>query len=296
MKKTVTLIIHGHRRLSNKTLETIAFLEDDPAIVLHKKRTKSTGDAAEIARRAMFKSNVIIAVGGDGTCNEVINGMMVAPNPNVVFGVIPNGTGNDFARNFEPFDPRKFVTSIVEDTTQLIDLGKINFKKGSRYFLNVADIGFGAKVIETMNRQRSAGIGGKFSYNTAIVRSFFSYRKPVISVDNDDVHFKGKALMIVFSNGKSFGHGLKVYPEAKLDNGKLGLAVIGNVSLFEYARNLKNLKQGRKIVHPEVKYHEFEKISVHTEDANLCVETDGEIAGRSSITVEVVPKMLKILV
>lgn len=295
MKKTVTLILHGHRKFSSKTLETITLLENNPDITLRKSITSGPGNAAEIAQNESFKSDVIVAVGGDGTCNEVINGLMLHPNPTIIFGVIPNGTGNDFVRNFAEFEPREFLESILNESTRTIDLGKITFENGSRYFLNVADIGFGAKVIETMNRQRKSGIGGKFSYNLAIIRSFFSYRKPLLEVVNDDFHFVGKSLMVVFSNGTTFGHGLQIYPEAELDSGKLGLAVIGKVSLFQYARNLGNLKNGRKIVHPEVKYHEFEKITVNTENKKVFVETDGEIAGRSSIIVEVIPKTLKIL-
>lgn len=296
MKKTVTLIIHGHRKLSDKTLETIELMEGEPMLIVKKQLTKGPGDACEIARNVSEKSDVVIAIGGDGTCNEVINGLMITPNPNVVFGVIPNGTGNDFVRNFPVFDPYVFVTSIVESKVQRIDLGKITFGKVSRYFLNVADIGFGARVIETMNRQRVNGIGGKISYNLAILRTFFTYRKPVLKVENDAFQFEGKTLMVIFSNGTTFGHGLKIYPEAKLDSGKLGLAIIGDVSLLEYAKNLGNLKEGRRIDHPEVKYAEFQKINVTTTDENLYVETDGEIAGRSSITVEVVPGALKIVV
>ena len=265
-------------------------------LIVKKKKTKGPGDATEIARNASANSNIVIAVGGDGTCNEVINGLMITPNPEVVFGVIPNGTGNDFVRNFPSFDPYTFVTAIVENSIKSIDIGKINFDKGSRYFLNVADIGFGASVIETMNRQRSNGIGGKISYNLAIIRTFFTYRKPVITVENEAIDFEGKSMMVIFSNGTTFGHGLQIYPEAKLDSGKLGLAIIGDVSLLEYAKNIGNLKEGKKIVHPEVKYHEFEKIHVTTKDKNLYVETDGEIAGRSSITVEVVPGAIQIVV
>ena len=296
MKKTVTLIIHGHRKISDNSLETIQLMEGESTLIVKKKVTKGPGDAVEIARKASTNSDVVIAIGGDGTCNEVINGLMISPNPEIVFGVIPNGTGNDFIRNFQPFDPYTFVTALVENSIKRIDLGKITFGKVSRYFLNVADIGFGARVINTMNRQRARGIGGKFSYNLAILRTFFTYRKPVIKVQNDDFHFEGKSLMIVFSNGTTFGHGLQIYPEAQLDSGKLGLAVIGKVSLIEYAKNLGKLKDGKKIVHPEVKYHEFKKIHVTTTDKNLIVETDGEIAGRSSITVEVVSGALQIVV
>ncbi|MDG1334305.1 MAG: diacylglycerol kinase family lipid kinase [Crocinitomicaceae bacterium] len=296
MKKTVTLIVHGHRKLADKTLETIELMNGEPTLIIKKKLTKGPGDASEIAQTASTKSDVVIAVGGDGTCNEVVNGLMITPNPEIIFGVIPNGTGNDFVRNFPPFDPYAFVTSIVEGSAKSIDLGKIDFGQPSRYFLNVADIGFGASVVETMNRQRKSGIGGKLSYNLAILRTFFSYRKPVLRVHNNEFEFEGKSLMVVFSNGTTFGHGLQIYPEAQLDSAKLGLAVIGNVSLFEYAKNLGNLKEGRKIDHPEVKYHEFEKIHVSTTNKNLCVETDGEIAGRSSITVEVLPKALRIII
>lgn len=295
MKKTVTLIIHGHRKLSDKTLETIALMENEPMLIVKKKVTRGPGDASEIAHNVNANSDIIIAIGGDGMCNEVINGLMIKPNPKMIFGVIPNGTGNDFVRNLSPFDPYTFVTAIIDNSIRSIDLGKITFGKASRYFLNVADIGFGAKVIDTLNKQRRAGIGGKFSYNLAIVRTFFTYRKSIIAVHNDDFNFEGKSLMIVFSNGTAFGNGLKIYPEAKLDSGKLGMAVIGKVSLIEYGRNLKNLKLGRKIVHPEVMYSEFEKIHISTNDKNIIVETDGEIAGRSSITVEVIPKILQIV-
>lgn len=295
MKKTVTLIIHGHRKLSVNTLETIRLMESEPILIVKKKITKGPQDAIEIARKASLNSDFVVAVGGDGTCNQVINGLMTAPNPEIAFGVIPNGTGNDFVRNFPSFDPYTFVTAIVENSVRTIDLGKITFGKVSHYFLNVADIGFGARVIETMNRQRLKGIGGKFSYNLAILRTFFTYRKPVITVQNDDFHFEGKSLMIVFSNGTTFGHGLQIYPEAKLNSGKLGLAVIGKVSLFQYAKNLGKLKDGRKIVHPEVKYHEFQKIHITTANQNLVVETDGEIAGRSPIMVEVVPSVLQVI-
>jgi diacylglycerol kinase (ATP) len=289
MKKRITLIIHGHRKLSKETIETVALMEMDPMLLVKQKRTKGPGDAVELARDAVSKSDYIIAIGGDGTCNEVINGIMLEPTADIVFGVIPNGTGNDFVRNLPPFSPHGFVSAIVDKKHQAIDIGRINFMQESRYFLNVADIGFGAKVIETMNKQRNSGIGGKLSYNLAILRSFFTYRKPNLEVRDGDFHFEGKSLMIVFSNGTTFGHGLCIAPDARLNSGELEMAIIGNVSLTEYGRNLGNLKTGKKISHPEVIYRTFKKLTVKTIEKNLCVETDGEIAGRSSIEVEVVP-------
>ena len=295
MKKRVTLIIHGHRKLSKETIEAIALMEMDPMLIVKQKRTKGPGDAVELARHAVSKSDYIIAIGGDGTCNEVINGIMLEPTSDIVFGVIPNGTGNDFVRNLPPFSAHGFVSAIVDKKHRTIDIGRINFTHESRYFLNVADIGFGAKVIETMNRQRSSGIGGKLSYNLAILRSFFTYRKPNLEVRDGDFQFEGKSLMIVFSNGTTFGHGLCIAPDAQLNSGELEMTIIGNVSLAEYGRNLGNLKTGKKITHPEVIYRSFKRITVKTVEKDLCVETDGEIAGRSSIEVEVVPNALQLV-
>ncbi len=295
MKKHITLIIHGHRKLSKETIEAIALMEMDPMLLVKQKLTKGPGDASELARLAVSNSDYIIAVGGDGTCNEVINGIMLEPNADVVFGVIPNGTGNDFVRNLPPFSAHGFVSAIVDKKHRTIDIGRIHFKRESRYFLNVADIGFGARVIETMNRQRSSGIGGKLSYNLAILRSFFTYRKPNLEVRDGDFHFEGKSLMIVFSNGTTFGHGLCIAPEARLDSGELVITIIGNVSLAEYGRKLGSLKSGKKITHPEMIQRNFKKVTVKTSDKDLCVETDGEIAGRSSIEVEVVPNALQLV-
>lgn len=295
MKKNVSLIIHGHRKLSEKTREAIALLQGESTLQVKIYKTNGPGDATELARKASELSSIVVAVGGDGTCNEVINGLMIRPKENIVFAVIPNGTGNDFARNFPPFDPYSFTLAIIEHSVRTIDLGKIQFGKSSRYFLNVADIGFGAKVIETMNKQRASGVNGKFSYNLAILRSFVTYRKPIMKVSSDHFEFEGKALMIAFSNGTTFGSGLQIYPGARLDSGKLGVTIIGDVSLAEYAKNLGNLKKGRRIEHPQVKYYEFDKLRVNTSESDLYIETDGEIAGRASITVEVVPQAIQVI-
>ncbi len=296
MRKNVSLIIHGHRKLSDKTREAIALLQGESTLHVKIYKTKGPGDATELALKASEHSVIVIAVGGDGTCNEVINGLMIRPKENLAFAVIPNGTGNDFARNFPPFDPYSFAMAIIEHSVRVIDLGKIHFGKATRYFLNVADIGFGAKVIETMNKQRAGGVSGKFSYNLAILRSFVTYRKPVLKVSSEHFKFEGKSLIVAFSNGTTFGSGLQIYPGARLDSGKLGVTIIGDVSLAEYAKNLVNLKKGRRINHPQVQYYEFDKLKVYTTENDLCVETDGEIAGRSSITVEVIPQALHIIV
>jgi diacylglycerol kinase (ATP) len=291
MEKSIALIIHGHRPLAKSTSETIRLLERDPSLVVTQLKTKGPRDAIQLAQKASKEYDVVIAVGGDGTCNEVINGIMLSKTDEVQFGVIPNGTGNDFTRNLPKFSPIDFVTNVINGSGKKIDVGQIVFADTRRYFLNVADIGFGAKVVETMERQRKKGLGGKTSYSLAILRTFFTYKKPKMVVKGDGINFSGKALMMVFSNGSTFGHGLQVFPGAELDSGVLGLTMIGDVSLYEYVKNLKNLRKGKRIKHKEVHYHEFKTLDIQV-GANVFVEVDGEIAGKSSIRIEVVPKTL----
>ena len=289
--KKVALIIHGHRSLSKSSTDTIDLLENSESLRISQLKTTCVGDAINLAKMACADYDVIVAVGGDGTCNEVINGIMLAEPKEMQLGIIPNGTGNDFVRNLDGFSAESFVHKLTTGTGKKIDVGKISFKASDRYFLNVADIGFGAKVVETMSRQRTKGLGGKASYSLAILRTFFSYKKSVILARGGSIEFKGKALMLVFSNGATFGHGLKVFPDAKIDSGELGLVVIGNVSLYEYVKNLRNLKKGRKINHPEVHYHTFKRLVLESGEG-VHAETDGEIAGKSSISVEVIPNAL----
>jgi diacylglycerol kinase (ATP) len=291
MKKSIALIIHGHRSLSRTTSEAIRLLEENSGLTVKRMKTKGPKDAIQLAQKACVEYDVVLAVGGDGTCNEVINGIMLSKCDEVQFGVIPNGTGNDFVRNLPKFSAVDFCANLVNGKGKRIDVGQIHFVDSSRYFLNVADIGFGAKVVETMERQRKKGLGGKTSYSLAILRTFFTYKKPNIVVEGDGIEFSGKALMMVFSNGSTFGHGLQVFPGAELDSGILGLTMIGNVSLYEYVKNLKNLRKGRRIKHKEVHYHEFETLKIQAGD-NVFVETDGEIAGKSSVMIEVIPKAI----
>lgn len=293
--KKVALIIHGHRSLSKSSSEVIRLLMAEPDLKVTQYKTTCIGDAIQLAQKACLDSHIIVAVGGDGTCNEVINGIITSgASREVQFGIIPNGTGNDFVRNLETFSPMKFVEKLKDGTGKQIDLGRVSFESAKRYFLNVADIGFGAKVVETMDRQRKKGIKGKASYSLAILRTFFSYKKTEMKLTGDGIEFKGKSLMLVFSNGTTFGHGLQIFPEAEIDNGKLGLTIIGDVSLFQYVKNLSNLKKGRKIDHPEVQYHQFVQLKIST-GSEIHVEMDGEIAGCSALQIEVIPKALFLL-
>jgi len=255
-------------------------------------KTNSHGHAIGLSESAAKSHDIVVAVGGDGTCNEVINGIMNSEHKNVSFGIIPNDTGNGFMRSLKDQSKNKLVRNIVDGKVSNIDLALVHFDERSRYFLNVADIGFGAKVVEAMDRQRTKGMGGKMSYSLAILRTFFTYKKKDMTIMGDGISFSGKSLMLVFTNGGVFGHGLTIHQEARVDIGKLGLTILGNVSLMQYVKNLSKLKRGLKIDHPEVQYYHFDELSVQT-SKEVYLETDGEIAGSNTIKVQVLPGVLQ---
>ena len=134
-----------------------------------------------------------------------------------------------------------------------------------------------------------------FSYSLAIIRAFFAYRKPHIKIVGDDFEFEGKVLMIAFCNGRTFGYGLTINPDADLRNGKLNITVIGNVSLFTYLRKLGALKKGNKIIHPEAHYFESKSIEISKIESNVWTEGDGELFGTNLKRVSILPSRIKLI-
>ncbi|MDX2359299.1 MAG: YegS/Rv2252/BmrU family lipid kinase [Crocinitomicaceae bacterium] len=295
MSTKVVCIINGGKKLRKHAVETIALMKASPRLEVSIIHTERQYHATKLASKLDANDyDIVIAVGGDGTCNEVLNGIITTPNKPMM-GIIPNGTGNDFHRMLGVFNPQRFVQALERKTYQSIDVGCVDFEDSVRYFINIADVGFGAAVVELMDRQRKRGLKGKLSYSTAIVRSFFAYRKKLISIQGEDFEFKGKSLMIAFCNGHTLGHGLVIHPDAELSNGQLGITVIGDVSLLTYIRNLGNLKKGKRITHPEAHYFNGKKIKIAMSGEQLAVEGDGELFGTQPSNVFVVENAVQLI-
>lgn len=290
----VVFIINNTKKLSQDALRVIKFARTHPNIECHELRTSYRNHATEIAYSFSNKESILVAVGGDGTAHEVLNGIMKATERSV-FAILPCGTGNDFLRSTRAFDVEKFKRSLIAISTQIIDVGSFTNNGEKNYFLNIADVGFGAKVIEMMERQRKAGLGGKLSYSLAIVRSFLGYKKLEISMSWEKYSFSGKVLMVAFCNGSTFGHGLTINPKAKINSGKLELTVIGDISLIEYLKNLGKLKHGKIIDHPEVHYLTVNQIDFKFKNQNAYLEADGELYGTDTNRIEIVKNAIELL-
>lgn len=293
----VHFVINASRPLSNKSKRAIELCVQSQHLECFKYFTKGPKDAVYLTKESIEKgAKMVISVGGDGTCNEVLNGIRKAGNSDVIMGIIPNGTGNDFAKMLSEFRPDKFLRLVESQTFRKIDILKVIGASISQYALNIAGGGFDGFVVNMLNSQREKlKLGGKFSYALAILRSFVLYKKPIVELHSEEFQYTGKCLLVAACNGSTFGHGLIIHPKASLNNGVFGVTLMGNVTLLDYVKYLGKLKKGIEISHPEVRYFETKKLHISAQNAPLYSQLDGEFLSNESLTVEVVPEGLRFL-
>ena len=266
--------------------------------------TKRPGDAAMFAKNAAAeKARLLVCVGGDGTLNEVVNGIMThdeSIRSDVTLGFIPNGTGCDFVRTVSiPQDIEQAVDLIVSGSVRSIDLGVLVFQDHQghdrcRFFHNIASFGLGGEVAQRVNRTTKA-LGPFVSFMWATLISIFLYGKKriQISVDND---YKKEIVIwnVAASNGQYHGGGMWVAPDASVCDGLLNVTIIGDLTIPEVFLNLSKLYNGRIYDINKVITLTGKKVAAISEDRVL-LEVDGEQPGMLPIIVKTVPGALKII-
>ena len=268
------------------------------------KRTQYAGHAIDIARENASSVDLMVAVGGDGTLNEVVNGCMAASGEAQdlpYLGIVAGGTANDFLKSTPLSGTLAEVVKLAaEGSTRPVDLGLVEYTEGaaeaaSRYFINVADLGIGANVARRVNESERR-FGASIAYSSAIVGAFLSYRKPDLQLNADDGWtWQGKSLACVIGNGRCFGAGLCAVPQARIDDGRLSAAIIGDVSLLDFLLKLPKLKRCQPISHPEVEYHQARSLRISSGGQACAMELDGEYLECGDVSVSVIPAALTIL-
>lgn len=252
--------------------------------------TTSAGDATEYVRSMVNSTQDrqrFICVGGDGTINEIVNSAPCMPN--VEFGVIPYGSGNDFVRNFTKNDLFKDVEAQLDGDTVSLDLIKYN----DAYCANMINIGFDCSVVQTLNKIKKMRftIPG-FSYASAVfVTLFKKYGTNMKLVFDDGETIDSKLLLTAIGNGKFCGGGFKAAPEALLDDGLMDVAIIKKVSRFTFLSLVSSFKKGKYIYKERAqKYVTYKRVThfkmEFEEPIPICV--DGEIKGAKNIDISVV--------
>lgn len=294
--KRVAFIVNGNKKLTKSAQLCLIDCLASPIFESHVFHTTGPSTAVDISKKcAKDAFDVVIAVGGDGTANEVLNGLFQAHEKLPVFGLLPSGTGNDFVRSLDHgHDFYNLRTYIENETYSPLDVIEIETTQQKWYALNIVDIGFGGKVIQLLNQQRKL-IGGKISYSLAILRTFSRYKAPTLKIETQQLEFSGKTFMLACCNGHTFGNGLCIHPSAKLNSGKLHLTLLGNISLKDYLLNLSKLKKKQHIQHPEVHYFEAEKLSISILSGNAFAEMDGEVVPDSILQLTCIANQLRFL-
>jgi len=266
--------------------------------------TQKPGDAVMFAEDAVAKdAGLLVCVGGDGTLNEVINGIMMHEESiwsTVTLGFVPNGTGCDFVRTLPiPQNIEHAIDAITGGYARAIDLGRLSFRdhrghECDRYFHNITSFGLGGDVAQRVNRTTKA-FGPFISFMWATLISIFLYGKKQIRIRIDNgFEQEFKVWNVAVANGRYHGGGMCVAPDASVYDGLLNVTVIGDLTLPEVFLNLPNLYNGRIYDIDKVVTLTGEKIEALS-DQSVFLDVDGEQPGMMPIVIHVVPGALKII-
>ena len=266
--------------------------------------TERIGHATEIAA-ALLDAGVerVIAVGGDGTISETVNGFFRAGapiNPKAEFGIIPIGTGGDFRRTLGIRDAAHGVEVIGAGRTEVIDVAATDFQahtggKTSRYFINLASFGMGGEVAARAKNFLSS-MSGKAAFLYATADVFLRYRAKTVEIAVDGGPWASyKILNIAIGNGRYHGGGMHVCPLAQLGDGALDVTVIENLGMVTLAKDLPVLSSDNLYVHPKT-HHARGRVVRARSSERVAIEIDGEPLGTLPLEARVMPGVLKILV
>ncbi len=267
--------------------------------------TEYPGHGTDLARQALYKGyRTIMSVGGDGTMNEIVNGFFDnghPVNPDSRLAIFSRGTGCDLIRTLGINKGiNDLLDILIRDEEKQLDAGSISFadntgKTTDRYFLNVADIGIGAETANNVNK-RSKLLKGFLSFMLGAVSTIITYKNKDFEVLIDDnVILNEKLNSIIVANGKYFGGGMKVAPDAEVDDGLFDIIIIGNLSKPETIASFPLIYKGEHISHPKVRCYRGKKVTVKSGGLGL-IEADGEIPGRYDAVFSILPKAIKVLI
>lgn len=280
----VNPIAGGNR--ARRVWERISDLAAAETTTLTLSETRAPGHATELAYSALADgAKRVIVVGGDGTLQEVVAALKGSA---VVLGVVPAGTGNDFARTHRiPRDPRSALRVALGGSIKAIDLGVVN----ERIFINVAGVGFDAEVA-AWAKYRSRRFGGPVVYLAGVFAQLWAYSPQLLkyAVDRQPA-LEERCILIAVGNGRYYGGGMMICPEADAADGLFDVVIGGDLGKLETLRLLPKVFGGRHLGQPKVKTARGERVEI-SGPGFLTVHADGEPAGRLPAVFEILPRAL----
>lgn len=271
--------------------------------------TEYQGHAIEIVRNAIVEKGYrkFVTVGGDGTNNEIINGIFtqdVVPTTDITLAVIPIGTGNDWSRTFEfPQEYKKIVDILKAGNTFVHDVGKLTYYNNGdpqiRYFLNAAGTGLDENICKATNQMKEQGKKGAALYMMSTVKCLLKYRYVHVQITIDDkVVVDDDVLNLSIGNCKYVGGGMKLMRDAIPNDGLLDITAVRKLAVTKFAANVKNMYDGTFIDRlKEVTTYRGKKVHVVSNPPHsLNVETEGETLTNSPFDFEIIPLAINMVV
>ncbi len=268
-------------------------------------QTARPREAIVVAERAKESGyETLIAVGGDGTANEVVNGLMRASKerPCGTLGVIPIGSGNDFSRTLGlRADWRAAVQRLIAGRRIWIDIGKMvcdapapGYDAGAHYFVNAIDTGFGARTAQHAHEFRF--LTGMPMYLAAIFKTLAYYSIPSVKIALNGQVIEQRSTIVAMNNGRQMGGGFNMAPTASLEDGLLDVIIADGLGRLGILSLLPKVIKGTHIGDPRVQYTQAPRVVIDSPDP-LIVEADGEVPfiGAHHLEAEILPKYVQVI-
>lgn len=269
--------------------------------------TTYAGEERDLADRALDDGcELLVAAGGDGTWSNVADRVLASGRGEVLFGILPNGTGNDFGRNlgFDPADPLEAVRVLEQGHTRIIDVGRLDSPSASehrpdvwepRHFINLIGFGFDIAVIDAAARARF--LKGELLYKVTALQQLFRFPGLRMGLEASDGRRQDAAhLMLTVSNGRYFGGGFPIAPEASLDDGRLHACRIGDASPLARLKLFNLAARGRHVRDARVDVVSDTRFRLHFQ-APPRFEVDGDVRKARDTTLEarILPRALRVV-
>jgi YegS/Rv2252/BmrU family lipid kinase len=266
--------------------------------------TEGPRDAERLAREgALAGVRRVLVAGGDGTLSEVATGLLAADLADgVEIGLLPLGTGGDFVRGLGmPRDLEGALRCIAAGRTRAVDAGRLHYRgvgggPAVSYFVNVASFGISGLVNELVNRSTKA-LGGTVSFLLGTIRGILRYRGGEVRIRVDgELVYEGELVLAAGANGSRFGGGMRIAPEARVDDGLFDVVIIPQLRMTALLRKLPKLYAGTHLADPITTFCRGRVIEADEEPGSVRIELDGEPLGTLPARFEMLPAALRILV
>lgn len=294
----IAFIIHGKAQKKQYLVDEIKRVFEEPFFQIQILETHFEQHAILLAEEVANEGFThIIACGGDGTLNEVLNGILRAKKPNIKLGLIPKGSGNDFIKTIRsPDSLMALEKAISRNDFRKIDIGLAEFiskegHKTSRYFINIADVGIGGVIAQQLAESLKI-FGSVITYQYFIIKNFLSYKPQQLKVTGDGFEYSGNIMNFCAANAKYFGSGLGIAPDANISDGLLNAVAIGEVSLVDYFKNFPDLKKCKPLQHRAIKYFTTKTLSFESINTQVPIDMDGEFVGFLPMKITIKPQAI----